>query len=79
MKLSPEPRFEYGHVMVPHEIRNAVLRGFTSRNSIMKALKLTHANADAIIEPFGVMSPEMLERVRGRLVELGMLTDTAAA
>lgn len=62
-------RHEHKLVPVPREVRAELIRSFLGRRRVAVALGVSEQTADALMSPYGVVRPEVLERVRARLAE----------
>lgn len=60
-------RHEHKLVPVPRELRVELLRAFTTRREIAEAVGLSGTTVDALMSPFGVVRPDVIERARSCL------------
>lgn len=71
--------FEYGYVPVPAKLRRALIDEYKTLKYIQRALKISKFNTEAIWEPYGVLAPEIMDRVLTRCAELGVVWEEEEA
>ena len=54
-------------VTVPRDVRVELVRRLVSRRRVAEVVGVSEATADALLSPYGVVRPEVIERARAFL------------